>query len=430
MSYLFDKTTPLCEIMVKYGSDKGSLDPIYCKHNFTTFYYNIFKDIRYNELRVFELGLGTNDISMPSNMGSEGKPGASLYGWREFFCNSKIFGADIDRKILFKVENINTFYCDQTNPQSITDMWNNHELVDKFDIIIEDGLHEYTANVCFFENSIDKLNTNGFYIIEDIAKDQIHLFYEKIKEWDSKYPYLSFTLLQLPSKQNNIDNNILVVHKFTTFGRESLEAAVKDHPESVPAKVLLDNFHHFQAIHSVLNGEWIRGWGSYMFFGDVYTYQREMLAKQEALFRVGQVSKHILEVGVYVGHSLLILLASNPSLKITCIDIDSRYSPKVVNYLNSQFNNRVTLIIGDALDSMKSLPDNTYDAIHIDADHTIQAVTSQFTEAKRLATVGALFVFDDYEALRPAIDGWISENTLRHILTPGCLYTNIVTNLL
>lgn len=214
------------------------------------------------------------------------------------------------------------------------------------------------------------------------------------------------------------------------FGRESLEAAVKDHPESTPAKVLLDNFHHYEALHTVLNGEWIYGWGSYMFFGDVYTYQREMLKKQEALFRVGQVSRHVLEVGVYVGHSLLILLASNPDLKITCIDIDSRYAPKVVDYLNSHFNNRVTFILGDAVEIMKTLPDNTYDCVHIDADHVIPAVTAQFTEARRLATLGAFIVFDDYEALRPAIDGWIDEKILNHVFTPWCLYTNIITNLL
>ena len=214
------------------------------------------------------------------------------------------------------------------------------------------------------------------------------------------------------------------------FGREILEAAVRDHPESVPAKALLDNFHHYEAIHTVLNGKWIDGWGSYMFNGQEYKYQRETLKKQEALFRVGQVSRHILEVGVYVGHSLLILLASNPNLKITCIDIDSRYSPKVVDYLNSQFNNRVTFILGDAIEIMKTLPENTYDAVHIDADHNIPAVTAQFNEARRLAKNGAFFVFDDYEALRPAIDGWISENILHHVFTPWCLWTNVVTNLL
>lgn len=37
-------------------------------------------------------------------------------------------------------------------------MWKNDDLVDNFDIIVEDGLHTFDANVCFFENSVHKLN--------------------------------------------------------------------------------------------------------------------------------------------------------------------------------------------------------------------------------------------------------------------------------
>jgi len=213
------------------------------------------------------------------------------------------------------------------------------------------------------------------------------------------------------------------------YGREILEAAVRDHPESEPAKVLLENFHHFEAIYKVLDGKWIDGWGSYMFNGQQYKYQRETLKKQEALFRVGKTVKNVLEVGVYVGHSLLILLASNPTLKITCIDIDGRYSPKVVDYLNTHFGNRVTFILGDAVVAMKQLNSSEYDMIHIDADHNLPAVTAQFYEARRVAQPNATVVFDDYEALRPAIDGWIAEGVLKHVYTPWCLWTNVVTTL-
>jgi hypothetical protein len=213
------------------------------------------------------------------------------------------------------------------------------------------------------------------------------------------------------------------------FGKHHLEAAVRDHPESVPAKVLLENFHHFVAIRDVAGG-WIPGWGSYMFNGQTYEYQRATLKKQEALFRVGQVSKNLLEVGVYLGHSLLILLASNPTLQITCIDNDTRYSPKVVEYLNQHFGNRLTFIAGDAVEIMRTLPTDSFDAIHIDADHTAAAVEAQFVEARRLAICGASIVFDDYEATRPSIDAWIGQGVLRHVTTPWCLWTNIVTNLL
>lgn len=215
MKYLFDekKSTPLCEIMGRCKSDKGSINIEYSWHNYTTFYYSIFKDLREKQLRIFELGLGTNNVKMPSNMGAEGRPGASLYGWREYFPNSEIFGADIDTDILFNTDKIKTFYCDQTNPEIIKEMWNEPDLQDNFDIIIEDGLHTFNANVCFFENSIHKLKPNGYFIIEDILNNEEELFKDKIKEWELKYKDCLFTLLKIPSPRNNVDNTLLVVNK-------------------------------------------------------------------------------------------------------------------------------------------------------------------------------------------------------------------------
>jgi hypothetical protein len=214
MNFVFDPTqsTPLCEIMGKNLSDKGHININISHHNYTTFYYSIFKDLCDKELRIFELGLGTNNVNIKSNMGKDGRPGASLYGWSEFFPNSKIFGADIDSEILFNTNTIKTFYCDQTNPNIIKYMWNEPCLQDGFDIIIEDGLHTFLANVCFFENSIHKLKPNGYFIIEDIIIHEEQLFIRKIKEWESKYTDCLFNLLKIPS-HNRYDNTLLVVFK-------------------------------------------------------------------------------------------------------------------------------------------------------------------------------------------------------------------------
>ncbi len=215
MNYIFDETlaTPLCEIMGRNKSDKGASNIMTSWHNYTTFYYSIFKNLKNEKLRIFELGLGTNNVSIPSNMGSNGRPGASLYGWAEFFTNSFIAGADIDNNILFNTEKIKTFYCDQTNPDVIKKMWNNNnDLSEDFDIIVEDGLHTFKANVCFFENSIHKLKPNGYYIIEDIVSNEIPLFNNKIDEWRKLYTHLNFTLLKIKSIKNSLDNNLIVIH--------------------------------------------------------------------------------------------------------------------------------------------------------------------------------------------------------------------------
>lgn len=212
-SFAHDISTPLCEIMGKNRSDKGSQNIKSSWHNYTTFYYSIFKHLKNKPIRLFELGLGTNNVNIPSNMGSHGVPGASLYGWRESFPNAQIFGADIDSAILFKSENIMTFFCNQCVPAIIKKLWNHEELKDNFDIIIDDGLHEFNANVCFFENSIHKLNVNGVYIIEDIHCNSLKKIADKISEWEIAYPGYLFTLLQIPSDKNDCDNNLLVVHR-------------------------------------------------------------------------------------------------------------------------------------------------------------------------------------------------------------------------
>jgi SAM-dependent methyltransferase len=209
----FNEKTPtiLCEIMGRNKSDKGNIDITNSWHNYTTLYNSIFENLRNNNLRIFELGLGTNNINLPSNMGVNGRPGASLYGWSEYFPNSLIFGADIDMNILFNTDKIKTYFCDMLNPSIIKDMWNNKDLHENFDIIIEDGLHEFNANVCFFENSIHKLKKGGYYIIEDIHHNDFISFENKIKEWKNIYPYLNFNLIKIPSTRNIYDNNLLVI---------------------------------------------------------------------------------------------------------------------------------------------------------------------------------------------------------------------------
>ncbi len=210
-----------------------------------------------------------------------------------------------------------------------------------------------------------------------------------------------------------------------TYGREDLERAVAWHPECTTAKLLLGAFNHFIA----LGPNFHPGWGSYLFDGQTYRYHLETLKKQEALVRAGTVSTHVLEVGVYLGHSLLLLLLSNPTLKITCIDNDARFSPRAVAYLNAHFGDRITFHLGSAAEILPTLPPATYDCIHIDADHYDDAVRQQFALAKPLATPRAMVVFDDYEAVHTVIDSLLETNVLERLELPGCLWTNIVTQL-
>ncbi len=190
-------------LMDNYGSDKGGKNN---EHNFAQYYSQIFHNQKDKIENFLEIGLGTNDTNMPSNMGKDGKPLASLRAWRDYFKNANIYGADIDRNILNDENRIKTFYVDQTNPDSIKDLFN--QIGNKsFDIILEDGLHEFNANICFFENAINFLKTDGVYIIEDVYyKDQ-----EKFIRYFEKTSY-NFSIVDIFHKKN-IANNCLVVIK-------------------------------------------------------------------------------------------------------------------------------------------------------------------------------------------------------------------------
>lgn len=200
------KKTELCQIMEKYGSDKGGGIEW---HNYTRFYYDIFFPFRDEIKTVFELGLGTNNTDVKSSMGPDGKPGASLRGWREFFPKADIYGADIDKRILFQEDRIKTYYCDQTDPKTISELYDGLNNT-TFDIIIEDGLHEFEANKTFFENSINKLSLKGTYIIEDIQNSEVQKFIDIFPIWERIFN-VKCSLIMLSHRRNNHDNNLCVI---------------------------------------------------------------------------------------------------------------------------------------------------------------------------------------------------------------------------
>jgi hypothetical protein len=163
-----NKLTELCQIMAKYGSDKGAYQGI-GRHNYTVYYHKLFSEIRDSVDSVFEFGIGSTRSDVPHTMGASGRPGASLRGWREYFPNANIYSADIDREILQPEYRILKFFCDQTSEQSIEALWNMPELVNKtFDFIIEDGLHVFEAQYLFMKKSLNKVRSGGVYICEDV----------------------------------------------------------------------------------------------------------------------------------------------------------------------------------------------------------------------------------------------------------------------
>lgn len=193
----------LCTVMNKHGSDKGS-----GHHNYTTYYSELFKHlVNKSDVNIFEVGIGTTSLEFKSSMGPSGVPGASLRGWREWFGNAHIYGADIDPDIMISEDRIKTFVVDQTSTSSIQNLWKNFENI-KFDVMIDDGLHEWHANHRFLINSYFKLKEGGIYVVEDIHELHVPEFDLSIDIY--KRIFQTVELIKIPNPLNEIDNTILV----------------------------------------------------------------------------------------------------------------------------------------------------------------------------------------------------------------------------
>jgi hypothetical protein len=154
-------------LLDKHGSDKAD------RHNYHNLYGPILADMGMNCV-LLEIGLGTNYVDVPSNMGPTGRPGASLRAFSEFRPQAQIFGADVDQRILFTEGNIKTFFVDQTDPRTFDDLAG--QINQRLDLVIDDGLHSPNANLATMTFALNHLKPGGWCVIEDIYTDALPIW--------------------------------------------------------------------------------------------------------------------------------------------------------------------------------------------------------------------------------------------------------------
>lgn len=168
----------LSESFTKYGSDKAT------SHDYHRIYGRLLPDAK-APYKIFEIGLGSTNPEILSNMGPNGQPGASLHAFAECYPEAMVYGADIDRDILFQEDRIRTYWIDQTNPESFTFI--SDYIPGDLDLAIDDGLHCPHANISSLGFMLPKLKIGGHAVIEDIGDNALPIWHAVAVGLSRKY---------------------------------------------------------------------------------------------------------------------------------------------------------------------------------------------------------------------------------------------------
>jgi hypothetical protein len=188
---------------------------------------------------------------------------------------------------------------------------------------------------------------------------------------------------------------------------------------------LIDSENIFNEVLKACNNRWAYGCGSYLFEGTTYDYSVNMFQKQLLLYNIAKQSTHALEIGTYIGHSLLIMLLANPKLNVITIDIDSTYSVPSTQILQKYFPDaKIHFLNSDSLEILPKIKD-TFNLFHIDGHHHNEYITKEFNHCVNLNRGSIMhLVLDDVDCCTELKTKILNEHIVIKQITPNCKYPN------
>ena len=163
--------------------------------------------------------------------------GDSIRYWRDKYPSSSIIGIDIleEKESWPKDDKIEYVKMDQSDSKSYTDLLKSKK--NKFDLIIEDGSHDPLHQKISLIESLDYLNDDAVYILEDIhtSHENHYLYKNRLKNFRNKNLFkkknekilmpLQALLLIKHLKENNLDTTVFSKYDETNslFNCQELE---------------------------------------------------------------------------------------------------------------------------------------------------------------------------------------------------------------
>jgi hypothetical protein len=236
-----EEDTELCRIMREVGSDAAG--PF---HNYTKLYSTIFEPVRQAPLRILEVGLAPNpDIG-------DAEPAAAVRGWRRYFPNATVVGADPSETYAVPVEGVST-YAYTWDLSGIASIFEHEDTREPFDIVIFDVVTNAPNKAAHFEEFVKHVRIGGVIIVEDIFWRDSLFWMDQKQKWDKAYPHFSWRPISIPCRTHRGDNILMIaqVHE----SADAAKAAMPVNASTVPAPAVNEASQSEDAASNEVVGE-------------------------------------------------------------------------------------------------------------------------------------------------------------------------------
>ena len=150
------------------------------------------------------------------------------------------------------------------------------------------------------------------------------------------------------------------------------------------------------------------------------------------LLKLSENKSKICEIGVNAGHSLLLMVSTNPEAEYLIFDLNGHaYTKPCVEYIKNAYpSTKITEIYGDSNITLKQYIDSnelhTFDLIHVDGGHETETVENDFNNTKHLLTENGIVIFDDYNFgnIHNVINHYVEEGVITKF-TESVVETNL-----
>jgi predicted O-methyltransferase YrrM len=251
-----------------------------------------------------------------------------------------------------------------------------------FDKILEDMTvreHNYHDQPFIVYNAF-KYNSFDNQILKKVAMNH---------EFNSYNVNIDKTIHHFPGCPGKYDHKM---HNMTQFLNYHREATINNHIKNTMEYI---NEHLLPIIYNC--GELLEG-NIFMIHNSLeYTDRFLNKVKNISKLVLSNHVKKVMEIGFNSGFSTLLMLLSNPNITLTCFDLgEHSYTLPCYEKLKETFGDRIQLIIGDSIKTLKNI-DDRFDIIHIDGGHSTEVAESDIIQSHRLSLPGSILIMNDYD---------------------------------